>query len=790
MKITKTLNELKITEIKKLLTKRGLDKTGIKVTLIKRLQDAIISEGKDPETYCFELEENGDDEDMESKTKDTTTAKEEDPTAMTQDESQEKEGIKETGDLQARGDTTEMDLGNRQMLMILESIKFMREELKEESIKMREEQKEESIKMREELKEESIKIREEQKEESIKMREELKEESIKMREEQKEESKKMVEKLEEQKQYIIAVMVKKFEKQDKKIEDLNNNMKQELERQEDKMKDLQKNMQETVREITAVNIKRTVEIMERNGKKEMEDVKRSISKQIKEIECIKSDVKKEIYDVREETEREIKKSRVEIVEEIKRIKEQWRMTEGEGNMNIEELEEVHRRIRTIEEEVQRIRSQENDHMRGRSEEGRENEDRRNKKMREDMENIKEDLNRMRRQIGSGTTTIYNNCQGGTDESTRFDGNVKKIHPRVFLRILANKIRNMENFDDIRVAIRKDLTGQALLWYTSKEMNFKHFEDFESAFINMYWGEITQGEVRERLYFDCYDEKRGSSMYFYALMLYSQAQHLEPAIKEEEIVMFLSRHFKPQIAETIAVQNIKSFEQLGKYLMRIERNLISGRKKFSRNNLVTSNDQNNRNFDTNVNRNVNNRNYYRQNYPNQSNTNQNRNYNVGMGNYPNNNYNNNYNSNHNNNNNQQCFNQNNNNNGNQSNYNQNNNYNRRFIPNYNSNNVGNTRAYNTNRYQNNNTNNYNQNNNHYSNRSNENQTPQSIAQVNNNTNNYRRVNYNRRSNSCDRASFPSTQVTTQDMHNSEGLNVAHDANSPGSSINNAGTQNFH
>lgn len=51
---------------------------------------------------------------------------------------------------------------------------------------------------------------------------------------------------------------------------------------------------------------------------------------------------------------------------------------------------------------------------------------------------------------------------------------------------------------------------------------------------MYWGEITQGEVRGRLYFDRYDEKRGSSMYIYTLMLYSQAQHLEPAINEEEM----------------------------------------------------------------------------------------------------------------------------------------------------------------------------------------------------------------------------------------------------------------
>lgn len=38
-------------------------------------------------------------------------------------------------------------------------------------------------------------------------------------------------------------------------------------------------------------------------------------------------------------------------------------------------------------------------------------------MREDIKDIREDIDRMRRQMRNRATTIYNNCQNGTNEDT-------------------------------------------------------------------------------------------------------------------------------------------------------------------------------------------------------------------------------------------------------------------------------------------------------------------------------------------------------------------------------------
>ncbi|VDN26560.1 unnamed protein product [Gongylonema pulchrum] len=48
-----TLSELRVFELKQELEKRGLDKSGIKLALVERLEGAIRAEGHDPKTYKF-----------------------------------------------------------------------------------------------------------------------------------------------------------------------------------------------------------------------------------------------------------------------------------------------------------------------------------------------------------------------------------------------------------------------------------------------------------------------------------------------------------------------------------------------------------------------------------------------------------------------------------------------------------------------------------------------------------------------------------------------------------------
>lgn len=191
--------------------------------------------------------------------------------------------------------------------------------------------------------------------------------------------------------------------------------------------------------------------------------------------------------------------------------------------------------------------------------------------------------------------------------------------------------------DLKEFLRANLTGTALLWLNCKEDQINDFDDFIRLFVNNFWGELKQGKVREKLYFGKFDLQR-NNLSNYALQLYSQVQYLEPSISETEIVMFLSRHYKPEICETIALQNICKFDQLLAYLSRVERNLDrnSNNSNFNKNsNRQTANHNvgDNNNLTNNQNRvrnNYNNnnmrRNYGNNQYENYSRETENRNFN--------------------------------------------------------------------------------------------------------------------------------------------------------------------
>uniref|UniRef100_A0A0R3S161 Scaffold attachment factor B1 n=1 Tax=Elaeophora elaphi TaxID=1147741 RepID=A0A0R3S161_9BILA len=56
---TMTLSELRVFELKQELEKRGLDKSGIKLALVERLEEALREEGHDPKIYKFAINDYG-----------------------------------------------------------------------------------------------------------------------------------------------------------------------------------------------------------------------------------------------------------------------------------------------------------------------------------------------------------------------------------------------------------------------------------------------------------------------------------------------------------------------------------------------------------------------------------------------------------------------------------------------------------------------------------------------------------------------------------------------------------
>lgn len=159
---------------------------------------------------------------------------------------------------------------------------------------------------------------------------------------------------------------------------------------------------------------------------------------------------------------------------------------------------------------------------------------------------------------------------GNDCSVKFDGNMNKIHPKVFIKGLMHKLRYIQDVQDGCELIKRNLIGDPLIWFTSKEDQIVDAKDFQEKFLKYYWGETQQAMARENLYFGKYRPNDRTTMSSYALQLYSIAKHLEPPMQESEIVLYVSRHFKDEVSEVVGVQNIQSLEQMMTYLQRMER----------------------------------------------------------------------------------------------------------------------------------------------------------------------------------------------------------------------------
>lgn len=185
---------------------------------------------------------------------------------------------------------------------------------------------------------------------------------------------------------------------------------------------------------------------------------------------------------------------------------------------------------------------------------------------ETFEEIKERIVQMEREKRSCT---YINPMS-TDIGVKFDGNNQRIHPKIFMKSLLNILKHMNDYEEMKEVIKKNMYGDALLWFTTKQSEITNIFDFEQKFNSYFWGELQQSIVRERLYFGKFSEGKDRNLSRYAMTMYSQAQFLEPEINENDIVVYIARHFKHQISETIALQNIKTMDVLVSYLMRIER----------------------------------------------------------------------------------------------------------------------------------------------------------------------------------------------------------------------------
>uniref|UniRef100_A0A6P7GXM7 Myb-like protein Z n=1 Tax=Diabrotica virgifera virgifera TaxID=50390 RepID=A0A6P7GXM7_DIAVI len=170
-------------------------------------------------------------------------------------------------------------------------------------------------------------------------------------------------------------------------------------------------------------------------------------------------------------------------------------------------------------------------------------------------------------------------QSPGDIKIQFGGDVKKLHPVIFINNLKKKVRYIGNFETPKETIRNHLIDEASLWSDSKEEELDNWHKFEQKFLRYFWGKMQQMEINKDLQNGRYHDRMGISEQTYALQLYNNAKQLHYNYSSEQIVELIARHFEDTLEDHITLQNYKDIDR--NYRQRENQDYRDRRQKFRR-----------------------------------------------------------------------------------------------------------------------------------------------------------------------------------------------------------------
>lgn len=141
-------------------------------------------------------------------------------------------------------------------------------------------------------------------------------------------------------------------------------------------------------------------------------------------------------------------------------------------------------------------------------------------------------------------------------------------PTVFLNSLMEYVRlTRVPLDSFKYVAGQALKGQAYEWFIYVRHRINSIQDFNRLFLERFWNDGIQMEIRRRLEFGSYAEALdpNQSRSEYVIKIWNYVKALENPPGEQIFVEFLSRHFDTQLRMAIESRGIASIDQLIDFL---------------------------------------------------------------------------------------------------------------------------------------------------------------------------------------------------------------------------------
>lgn len=168
-------------------------------------------------------------------------------------------------------------------------------------------------------------------------------------------------------------------------------------------------------------------------------------------------------------------------------------------------------------------------------------------------------------VQPGPSTVYYPVPQMSAEKPKYPSKYK--HPVTFIEDLTAYLKKYPGTTDIVDMVLESLDGEVREWGRLYRSRWTQFEDFKRDFLENFWGEAEQGELRRKIVQNTWDGTQ--SMLSHFISLCGQAKMLTYPIQEQQLVSDIIGHFPRNIQYAWNASNYTTILQATEFLRKLD-----------------------------------------------------------------------------------------------------------------------------------------------------------------------------------------------------------------------------
>lgn len=154
-----------------------------------------------------------------------------------------------------------------------------------------------------------------------------------------------------------------------------------------------------------------------------------------------------------------------------------------------------------------------------------------------------------------------------------------LHPIDFVNQVEQEFRVLGmSFENFQYTLSEKFGNKARVWSQALLFSFRSFQDFKTAFVQHFWSETKQLDIKLELQATKYTEREGSLVNHFMKYI-AMARHIDPPYSESMLIATIARHYPPNVSSVLIgacniEQALERLRQADRYFRRDESSFLN------------------------------------------------------------------------------------------------------------------------------------------------------------------------------------------------------------------------